>query len=153
VIQFSIGSKIPLLFLSMGLGDLMNTLAFEQQPNGLSVLVVEDESMVFFLIEDLLKELGCTTISRAADVAGALSLLREHRPDAAILDVNLAGELAYPVADRLDELGVPIVFSTGYEQAGVPEIWRSRPTISKPCTPDDLKSALATALGAHPSGY
>ena len=69
--------------------------------NGLRVLVVEDESIVSFLLEDMLSELGCQVIGHASNVRQALSLLAQQKPDAAVLDVNLRGEMAFPVAETL----------------------------------------------------
>jgi CheY-like chemotaxis protein len=86
---------------------------------GLTVLIVEDETIISFLIEDMALELGAGEICHAAGVAEALAFLAERRPDTAIVDVNLGGELAYPVAERLAALGVPFVFATGYGRQGV----------------------------------
>src|SRR4051794_21073625 len=85
---------------------------------GLRVLVVEDESIISFLIEDLATELGAAAVWHAATVAGALALLDRQRPDAAVLDVNLGGESGLPVAERLEAMGVPFVFATGYGRQG-----------------------------------
>ena len=69
---------------------------------GVDVLLVEDETIVSFLIEDMLTELGCTSVRHASGVSEALAILDGHRPDVAILDVNLAGEMGYAVAERLE---------------------------------------------------
>ena len=114
--------------------------------DGLSVLVVEDESLVYFLIEDMLIELGCATVWRAADIATALSLLQDRRPELAILDVNIGGEASYPVATRLDDLGIPLVFSTGFGRSGLPPAWQGRPVLEKPFNMAGLVAALGEAL-------
>jgi len=121
---------------------------------GLSVLVVEDESIVYYLFEDSLKQLGCASVWRARNVETARALLEQRQPDAAILDVNLNGELAYPVAIQLDELGIPIVFATGYDRRGMPPFWADRPLLEKPFTADALAIALDKALGnSEPNGH
>ena len=78
--------------------------------------------------------------------------------DAAILDVNIAGEEVFPHAARLVEAGLPLVLATGYGRAGVPEAWRDRPIVQKPYTADEIERALLLALSpaaatnvAHPS--
>jgi CheY-like chemotaxis protein len=113
---------------------------------GLSVLVVEDETMVSFLIEDMLTELGCSTVLQAGRVSEALALLDKRRPDAAVLDVNLAGEPAYPVAARLAELRVPFMFTTGYGPSGISSEWASRPVVQKPFSLDAFAAALRMAM-------
>ena len=89
-------------------GRLMVMTRFQN----LKVLVVEDESMVAMLVEDMLEDLGCEILAISGSVAAALRLLPDINPDFALLDVNLAGE-AVPgelrggdaVADEADHLG------------------------------------------------
>lgn len=113
---------------------------------GLRILVVEDETIVSFLIEDTLLRLGCSEVRQAGTVAQALLLLNDRKPDAAVLDVNLSGTPAYPVAARLAELGVPFVFATGYGRKGIAPEWSSRPVIQKPFDEDTLVKALSLAI-------
>jgi CheY-like chemotaxis protein len=114
--------------------------------NGRTILVVEDETIVSFLIEDMLDELGCRTVWQAGGVSEALALLDERRPDAVVLDANLSGEFAFPIAARLAEMNVPFVFATGYGRSGIPNEWASRPVIQKPFTRDTLEAALRLLL-------
>jgi CheY-like chemotaxis protein len=114
---------------------------------GVKVLVVEDESIISFLIEDMLAQLGCSAIWHASGVGEALALLDERQPDAAVLDVNLGGEPADPVAARMASTGIPFVFATGYGQQGVPIAWADRPVIQKPFKLATLASALRDLLG------
>ena len=81
---------------------------------GRSVLVVEDEALVALDMEETLKAAGVRVMGPAASVAEAMALLEAATPDAAILDLNLRGELVTPVARRLREMGVPFVLSTAY---------------------------------------
>lgn len=111
---------------------------------GLSVLVVEDETMVAFLAEDMLKELGCESVWHAISVPRALQLLGEREPSLAILDVNLAGGTVYPVAKLLQEKNIPFVFATGYGR--VPPPWNAHPVVAKPFKLDELETVLRTAL-------
>lgn len=113
---------------------------------GLRILVVEDETMLFFLAEDMLTELGCAVVLHASRVKDALALLTRERPDVAMLDVNLAGEQAYPIAEQLASVNVPFVFATGYGSEGIPAHWASRPVVQKPFTLDMLARAITAAL-------
>jgi hypothetical protein len=63
-----------------------------------------------------------------------------------LLDVNLGGELAFPVAERLDAETVPFVFATGYGRKGIPPVWAGRPVIQKPFDIDVLTDALKPLL-------
>ena len=115
---------------------------------GRRILVVEDEMMIAMLVEDMLLELGCTVVGPVHALAEALELARtEPGLDAALLDVNLAGQPVFPVADALREKGVPAIFSTGYGDAGLRDIDRGSPVLQKPFRAGDLARALGEALG------
>jgi CheY-like chemotaxis protein len=87
-------------------------------------------------------------VRHASDLAQALAQLAAHRPDAVVLDVNIAGEAVYPLAERLAAEGTPFIFATGYGRHGIPPQWASRPVIQKPFDLHTLAVALATALSA-----
>jgi CheY-like chemotaxis protein len=110
------------------------------------VFVVEDEFAVLLLIEDMLGELGCELAGSASRVAHALEMVRASVPDVAVLDVNVAGEPVYPVAELLAGQGIPIVFSTGYGDGTLAEPWRTRPVLQKPYMLDQLAGALLASI-------
>jgi CheY-like chemotaxis protein len=112
----------------------------------LRILVVEDEMLVAMNIEDMLLDLGHEVAGIASRLAPALSLAGEASLDAAMLDVNLAGENSFPVADVLAARGIPFVFATGYGLQGIEERYRDRPLLQKPFRASDLGPVLA-ALG------
>jgi DNA-binding response OmpR family regulator len=110
---------------------------------GRRILVVEDDYM---LAEDLRRDLekqGAEVVGPVPTVADALKLLTgEDVLDGAILDVNLRGERVYPVVDVLRERGVPLVFTTGYEQWALPEAYADVPRCEKPVDMRQLAGAL-----------
>lgn len=115
---------------------------------GRRILIVEDESLVAMLLETILEDMGAVPVGAIATVDEALELLaQDHALDAALLDVNVAGREVFPVAEALKARGVPFVFSTGYGEGGLPDVWRGQSTIQKPFTEDAVKSALFKALG------
>src|SRR4051812_36415564 len=87
-----------------------------EELQGLRVLVVEDETLIAMMIEDLLADMGCIVVGAAATIAQALALLADpaFQIDGALLDVNLGGEKVFPVADALAQRAIPFVFATGY---------------------------------------
>jgi CheY-like chemotaxis protein len=114
---------------------------------GRRVLLVEDEAMIAMLLEDMLGDLGCEVVGPAYSLAPALALARDETAiDVAILDVNLAGQTVYEVADTLKARGVPIVFSSGYGASGLREADRNAPVLPKPFKLQDLAAALRRAL-------
>lgn len=113
---------------------------------GLNVMVVEDEAIVSFMIEDMLLDRGCAAVWHASNVDEALNLLGERQPDLAVLDVNLGGELVFPVARRLEAAGIPFVFATGYGRNGILRDWAHHVIVHKPYDGNTLAEALGALL-------
>src|SRR5450755_639001 len=114
--------------------------------SGKRVLVVEDEIMVSWLLEDMLANLGCVVIGPAVRVDQALAIIESEPLDAAVVDLNLNGQFSYPVADALAARGVPFVFSSGYSQDRLLEKYRSFPILQKPFHRSELAEVLAKLL-------
>ncbi len=112
---------------------------------GLKILVVEDDTMIGFFVEDMLNDLGCS-VWLTSGVAEALAVLDRKEPDGAVLDINLGLEFAFPIAARLESRKIPFIFATGYGRGGLPVEWRSKPVIQKPFDAATLKTALLGAL-------
>lgn len=107
------------------------------------VLLVEDE---YYLATDLVRALtdaGAKVTGPVASVAEAQRLIDADGFNCAVLDVNLRGELAYSVADRLQEAGIPFLLATGYDAASLPERFRATPRIEKPFEPAEAGHLLA----------
>lgn len=113
---------------------------------GRRILVVEDEMLVLMNVEMELEDLGCSAICTAASVAEALALLADQSFDAAVLDVNLAGEKSYPVADTLIQRRIPFAFSTGYSDHGDRIDLESRPVLRKPYSREDMVEVFQQLL-------
>ncbi|HEY1750923.1 MAG TPA: response regulator [Caulobacteraceae bacterium] len=108
------------------------------------VLVVEDESLVAMLLEDVLGDLGCEVIGPAASVEQALALIAAGGFDFALLDVKLgAAATSFPVADALRAAGVPFAFVTGYGAESLRPDLRDTPVIAKPIDPEAIAALLA----------
>jgi two-component sensor histidine kinase/PAS domain-containing protein len=118
---------------------------------GRRILVVEDEAIVAWALEDMLSELGCTVVGPAARVSQALIIVENEPIDAAVLDVNLNGEKCYPIADALRTLGVPFLFSTAYNRDSLQKKYLSSPMLQKPFERSTLGNALEDLLtpGIH----
>ncbi len=113
---------------------------------GRRILVIEDESMVSMLIEDALVDMGCVVVALASRLEDGLAKAQTLAFDAAILDVNLAGERSFGIADALRIRKLPYVFATGYGMTSIPENLRDAPILQKPFSPMELERALLAAL-------
>ena len=106
------------------------------------VLVVEDEMMVAWVLEDVLSGWGCTVVGPVGRVGKALAMLDAEAVDMAVLDISLNGERSYPVADTLEARGVPFVFLTGYNRDSLPSRYRSHMVLQKPFQQSELSDVL-----------
>jgi CheY-like chemotaxis protein len=108
------------------------------------VLLVEDETLIAMLLEDILDDLGYDVAGSAADFNEGMRLASAESFDFAILDVNVGGREIFPIAEQLAARDIPFIFSTGYGAYGLPDEWKNRPVLPKPFKPDDLEKALLT---------
>jgi len=114
---------------------------------GLRVLVVEDESMVCMLMEDMLQELGCTVVGAVARFDEALEQATNGPAfDVALLDVNLNGKQTFPIAEVLAARGVRFIFATGYGEGILPQSLQGGPMLQKPFALEALEKALRRAV-------
>ena len=114
---------------------------------GNRILLVEDEGLVALMMLEMLNDLGFAVIGPYANMADATAALVNEQIDAAILDVNLANELAYPLADTLNSRGIPFVFVTGYGAETIDPGYSAVPVLQKPIERRTLKDVLVRATG------
>jgi len=117
---------------------------------GLKVLVVEDNFLVAELVRSLLEDCGCETVGPAGRVDSALALIEDDDGalDGAVLDINLAGEYCFPIAERLHQRGVPFFFLTGYDDGQIiPPQFREVPRLAKPFDNRNVQCVAAEMFG------
>jgi len=110
---------------------------------GYHILLAEDEHVVAKTLTRLLQIWGAGVIGPAPTLDKALVLAATHNEiDAAIVDIDLRGEKAFPLADRLLARGALVIFATGYDSVILPERYRCVLTLEKPYAPHDLARVL-----------
>ncbi|NYG46529.1 DNA-binding response OmpR family regulator [Bradyrhizobium sp. IAR9] len=111
--------------------------------------MVEDEYLIALELDAELRTAGYRVVGPVADIEGALQLLKVDRPDAAILDVNLAGQWITPVAETLRAMAVPFILASGYVAADLqahPAL-RDAVNVGKSWRREYLLKTLRSALG------
>jgi CheY-like chemotaxis protein len=116
-----------------------------EEKTGKRIFVVEDEMMIRMLLEGMLEDLGHTVAAQAGAIDEALTLARQADFDVALLDVDLNGSPITPVVEVLVGRRLPFVFASGYGPRGVPEPYRTSPTLQKPFQVEALARAIAAA--------
>ncbi len=114
----------------------------QKSAKGLRILVVEDETMVLLMIEEMLADLGCEAAASAATAQQALELIATQPFDAALLDMNLNGETSEAVAKALVTQGTPFIFCTGGDVLDAAPEFRDHPCLRKPFSYEDLAAKL-----------
>jgi PAS domain S-box-containing protein len=131
--------------VTTGSGNAENLVPLKPGSLG-RVLVVEDEVLVGMLMRDIIVEMGYFAAGPFCSLAEAQLAIDAQNFDAAVLDINLAGEFVYPVADRLRELGVPCVFVTGYDQEALDARFSQLPVLQKPVDRKNLEPVLRACI-------
>jgi len=118
---------------------------------GKRLLMVEDEFLVGMMAKKILEGMGATVIGPFPRLADGIAAAKTERFDGALLDFNLAGEIAEPLADLLTARGVPFVFLTGYQRDSIDRRYANIPLLQKPVEANSLERVLVSLLEA-PTG-
>jgi DNA-binding response OmpR family regulator len=99
---------------------------------GLCLLVVEDDYLVAADMCSALMRRGAIILGPASNLRRSRELLRQQRPDCALLDLNLNGTLAFELAEEFRRESIATIFTTGYDAAFFPDSFRNSPCLQKP---------------------
>jgi len=111
---------------------------------GRRVLVVEDDFLVSLTTVDFLESIGCEVVGPAARLAAAFELARSESLDAAVLDINIAGDMVWPVAEILRRRGVPFIFLSAHARfSEIPIPFAAVPRLDKPLEQNRLLRQLS----------
>ncbi len=113
------------------------------------ILVAEDELIVAHDLCDTVEEAGFTVAGPFDDASSAMASFEKHKPDLAILDINLHGGTAYSLAEKMMAQDVPVIFHSGaVTSAEVRALYPKASTLSKPCPPAVILDTVQQALDA-----
>ena len=116
---------------------------------GLRVLLLEDESLVFMDHHDLLLQMGAE-VSGGMTLDAAFDAMNRGPINIGLLDVNIDGKMSYPVAEELVSRGIPVVFMTGYRSPALAGKWAHFHFCEKPCTKEDIEALILKGLSDKP---
>lgn len=104
-----------------------------------SILIVEDDPFIAMDLQDTFEDAGYTVLGPVASVDPGLKIIRERKPDVAMLDYNLGRETSIPIAHKLEEISTPYVFLSGQIDRVVTAGCRTpQKVIMKPFNPEQL---------------
>jgi hypothetical protein len=97
---------------------------------GMRILVVEDEFVLAHELAAHFRDAGATILGPVPSIGQAACYL--DSADGAILDIDLNGEVVFPLADKLVEMDIPFVFFSGHDEIVMPERFRYTQSLPKP---------------------
>ncbi len=113
------------------------------------ILVAEDELIVGFDLCETVEEAGFEVVGPHRDISSAMLSFQKDKPDLAILDVKLDDGIVYPLAEKLADEDVPIIFHSGqFTRQEVAERFPEATTLMKPCPPNEMLEAVTKVLQA-----
>ena len=118
------------------------------------VLLVEDERISAFNLQQGLRRLGYDVPAIAASGAKALQLIEQQRPDIVLMDIHLEGEIdGIETAQRIaPDLMVPVIYLTAYsEETTLKRAAETKPYgyLLKPFSDRELHATIQMALQRH----
>ena len=117
------------------------------------ILLIEDEFLVAEEMSEEIRDLGVEVIGPFASIDEAVEALQSRDDiDGALIDINLNGVCAYPVADELLARDVPFAFTTVYDHASIADRYGQIPYVNKPVAAHVLKQTIRTVLGLGATG-
>ena len=114
------------------------------------LLLVEDEMVVGIFMQELLQTIGYRSTAPIGRLSEAIAAATNERFECAVLDMNLNGEIVYPLAELLTEQSVPFLFVTGYAPRSVDPRFTKVPILQKPILQDELAGMLQHVLARAP---
>jgi CheY-like chemotaxis protein len=118
--------------------------------NGQRVLVVEDQYLIAQELSRMVRAWGGEVVGPFASRDRALDEAGNSQIDLALLDINLAGEAVYPVAEALEARGIPFMFVTGYARSAVRADFADTPYLDKPFAAERLRPLLRQLVAKGP---
>ncbi len=118
------------------------------------ILIVEDESIVAFAIEETLKSSDYEVMTSIESGENALKFLENEQADAVLMDIRLSGNLDGITTAQLirDRFKIPVIFLTAYSDTktlGRAKVAEPYGYIVKPFKDQDLLCNLEMALYKH----
>jgi CheY-like chemotaxis protein len=114
--------------------------------SSIKVLIVEDEPVISFVMEDIINNLGYEVVAKTATLSESEQVAASIDVNLAILDINLYGKTTYALAEILLNRGIPFIFVTGHQGNEMPKSLSQTIKISKPFSSSDISSAIAKAM-------
>ena len=110
---------------------------------GLNVLIAEDDVLTAADLAATFEEMGASIVGPVSTVRDALDIVEQaERLDGAVIDIELRGGTAYPIAAALVKRGTPFVFATGYGQTAILASFSNIVACEKPVSPEQIARAL-----------
>jgi CheY-like chemotaxis protein len=107
------------------------------------VLIVEDDVIISFMMENMVEDLGYWVEGPVHDLAEGVRRAADADIDFALLDYELGNRTtSLPIAEALTRRGIPFAFTTGHTASAIRELVPNASILAKPILPSDLERVL-----------
>ena len=106
------------------------------------VLIIEDNYLLASTLVDVFAELGYAPVDCECSYRGAMAAAETATYELAVVDLNLNGESALPILDKLIHRSIPYILATADKRGEIPAIYTSAPFICKPYSAEQLRQAI-----------
>lgn len=107
------------------------------------ILIVEDDLLIGLMLTDMFEALNLPAPAHAANMAEALDMIGSEMFSGALIDVNLAGEKGWPIAEELTKRNIAFAFTTGGGD-DIPLQFRDAPIVMKPFRINDIEAVVGS---------
>ena len=136
-------------FFRASLSKVSDLAQAEGSLDGQRILIVEDELIIAWEVQSMVEALGCIVCGPIPSVEAALVMLRQAKPDAALLDVNLQGQRVTPVAQECQRQNIPFALVTAYARFRLDEpLLDNAVRVRKPFNQSDISKVLTDLIGS-----
>jgi CheY-like chemotaxis protein len=119
---------------------------------GHCILLAEDEGLIALELERMLEDFGCDVVGPLASVGEVLERAQRGGLDGALLDVNLRGQRIFEILPALQQLGLRLIITSGYDDATLfPAPFRAMPRVAKPFDERELRRVCEKVFAGPPS--
>ena len=112
---------------------------------GVRVLIVEDSWQVAMALKSMLRDRGMVITGPTSKIAEAERLAVDEKPELALVDLHLKGEMSWGLVDWLHQRGLRVIVLSGYAGPNL-SLDKANAIVQKPFGADELVATMQDVM-------